>query len=281
MKPHILIVALLALLLLSPIVALAEEATEAEEALAYSRVIDVPGAGPLQYYAQNDPIWARSLYEPYKSSHYRPFKDTGCGPSAAAMAIARQLDVESLPDLINSARDPEKGFPYCVCSVNGYRCDRSHELTTPTTGEDFLTHLPIIFASYAAGNNESQTKYRTEITATSISVFSSLAEAYGLHYKGVRDWEKARVALEAGCSVITTVSKGIFTPASHYLFIASVHDGYVYVLDSFLREDYDELDRRHILEVVEPGLVRASLNDLNRLGFSGFYIISDEEIPLE
>lgn len=275
MKLHIWIITLCALLLLSPIAALAEEEP------AYSRVIDVPGAGPLQYYAQNDPVWARTIYEPYRSSHYRPFKDTGCGPSAAAMAIARQLDADQLPDLIASARDPEKGFPYCACSVNGYRCDRSHELTTPATGEDFLSHLPIIFASYAAGNNESQTKYRTEITATSISVFSSLADAYHLHYKGTREWDKALVALKAGCSVITTVSKGIFTPASHYLFIASVDDGYVYVLDSFMRENYDELDRRHILEVVEPGLVRASLSDLNRLGFSGFYIISDEEIPLE
>ena len=42
---------LLLLLLLLPLTALAE----GEEAALYSRVIDVPGAGPLQYYAQNDP----------------------------------------------------------------------------------------------------------------------------------------------------------------------------------------------------------------------------------
>ena len=58
-------------------------------------------------------------------------------------------------------------------------------------------------------------------------------------------------------------------------------DGYVYVLDPLMRESYDTLDKKHLLEVVEPGLVRARLSSLSSLNFSGFYIISDEEIVLE
>ena len=264
------------LLLLLPLTALAE----GEEAALYSRVIDVPGAGPLQYYAQNDPEWARSVYEPKNGTLYRPFEDTGCGPTSVAMAIARQVPAEHLPDLIASARNPEKGFPYCPCSVNNYTCDRTHEATVPTTPEDFLSHLPVIFGSFATGNNSRRELFRKEFTATSISLFPALAKAYGLNYKATREWDKALAALEAGCSVITTVSKGVYTSSSHYLFIASVSDGYVYVFDPFIRESYGSLDKKHILEIVEPGLVRSSLDNLKSLGYSGFYIISANEIDL-
>ena len=154
-------------------------------------------------------------------------------------------------------------------------------MTYPATGEDFLTHLPVIFGSFAAGNNSGRELFRKENTTTSLGVFSALARAYGLHYRSTREWKKARVALEAGCSVITTVTAGAFTSSSHYLFLASVDDGYVYVLDPLMRESYDTLDKKHLLEVVEPGLVRARLSSLSSLNFSGFYIISDEEIVLE
>ena len=272
-KPLVLAALLLALLVCLP-------AALAEESL-YSRIIDVPSAGPLQYYAQNDPEWARSVYEPYRSSNCRPFGSSGCGPTAAAIAIARQVPADRLNGLLSSAANPEKGFPYCPCSVNNYTCDRTHEATYPTTAEDFRSHLPVIFGSFAAGNNSGRELFRKEHTTTSLGVFSALARAYVLHYRSTREWKKARVALEAGCSVITTVTAGAFTSSSHYLFLASVDDGYVYVLDPLMRESYDTLDKKHLLEVVEPGLVRARLSSLSSLNFSGFYIISDEEIVLE
>lgn len=266
---------LLLLALLVASVAYAEE-----EAAPYSRIIDVPGIGPLPYYAQNDPEWARSAYEPQNSSNFRTFQMSGCGPTAAAMAIARQVPAERLPDLLDCARIPEKGFPYCPCSVNNHKCDRTHLPTYPMTAEDFFSHLPVIFGSYAVGNNRRGTLYRKEFTATSISLFSALAEDYNLYYKAVRDWAQARQALDAGCSVITTVTAGVFTETSHYLFLAGVDGGYLYILDPLMRESYDALDKNHILEVVEPGLVRASLNNLSKLHLSSYYIISDEEIIL-
>lgn len=271
---------LLSLLLLAALLFSCAAQAE-EEAAAYSRIIDVPGIGPLPYYAQNDPEWARSAYEPLRSSNFRTFQMSGCGPTAAAMAIARQLPAERLPDLLAFARSPEKGFPYCPCSVNNHKCDRTHPVSYPTTAEDFFSHLPVIFGSYASGNNHQRTLYRKEFTATSISLFSALAEDYGLHYKAVRDWAQARQALDAGCSVITTVTAGVFTETSHYLFLAGVSGSYLYILDPLMRENYDALDKNHILEVVEPGLVRASLGQLDKLRLSSFYIISDEEIVLE
>ena len=50
--------ALLNILLLLSLMA-ASVAYAEEEAPSYSRIIDVPGIGPLTYYAQNDPEWAR------------------------------------------------------------------------------------------------------------------------------------------------------------------------------------------------------------------------------
>ena len=273
---RILLSALLLMALLFSCAARAEE-----ETLTYSRIIDVPGVGALPYYAQNDPEWARSAYEPLRSSSFRTFQMSGCGPTAAAMAIARQVPAERLPDLLAFARSPSKGFPYCPCSVNNHKCDRTHPVSTPTTAEDFASHLPVIFASYAAGNNHGRTLYRKESSATSISLFSALAEDYGLHYRAVREWSQARQALDAGCSVITTVSSGVFTETSHYLVLAGVSKGYLYILDPLMRESYDGLDKRHILEVIEPGLVRASLGHLDRLCLSGFYVISSEEIVLD
>ena len=97
----------------------------------------------------------------------------------------------------------------------------------------------------------------------------------------MRDWSQARQALDAGYSVITTVTAGVFTETSHYLFLAGVDGGYLYILDPLMRENYDALDKNHILEVVEPGLIRASLNNLDKLRLSSFYVISDEEIILQ
>ena len=272
--------ALLNILLLLSLMA-ASVAYAEEEAPSYSRIIDVPGIGPLTYYAQNDPEWARSAYEPQNSSNFRTFQMNGCGPTAAAIAIARQVPAERLPDLVDYARSPAKGFPYCPCSVNNHKCDRTHPVSYPTTAEDFYSHLPVIFGSYAAGNNRRGTLYRKEFTATSISLFSARANDYGLYYKAVRDWSQASQALDAGYSVITTVTAGVFTETSHYLFLAGVDGGYLYILDPLMREDYDALDKNHILEVVEPGLIRASLNNLDKLRLSSFYVISDEEIILQ
>jgi len=255
--------------------ALAEPApsTEGEGELVYSRIIDVPGVGEWQYYAQNDPLWAESLYEPYRSTNWRLFYRSGCGPTAAAIALSRQVDTEKLPALIAHKNPYSDAYLFCTCSVNGFRCDRTHELSTLLTASDFETYLPIACASYAAGNNVSRTKFRNDTGGTSLSLFRSLAEAYNLHYTGSRYWEDAYSALQQGYSVITTVSKGIFTTESHYLVIAHADEEWIYILDPYMRESYAEMDRRGILEVLEPGLVRAKTSDFNRLGFSGYYML--------
>ena len=249
--------------------ALAEEA----DLTAYSRVIDVPGVGHWRYYAQNDPLWAKSIYEPFNSTKWRTMQETGCGPTALAIALSRQVDPADLPSLLKLKNRYQDGYFLCPCSVNGYRCDRTHEKLDAQTSHDFETYLPVILAAYAAGNNLGRTKYRSMTDGTSIDLFRALARAYNLHYKVARDWEEACAAMEEGYSVITSVARGVFTPISHYLVIASADDTDIYILDPYMRTDYTEYDRKGILEVIEPGLVKAKQSDLPRLAFSGFYMI--------
>ena len=245
---------------------------EGEIELVYSRVIDVPGVGEWPYYAQNDPLWADSIYEPVKSKNWRVFRWAGCGPTAAAIAISRHVEPERLNELLNFKSPYADGYSFCACSINGYRCDRTHELSTLVSAEDFESHLPVALAIFAAGNNTGRTKFRSEASGTSISFFKAIAEAYQLEYAGSRYWEDALVALQEGYSVITTVNKGAFTTDSHYLVVAYADDEWIYVLDPYMRESYAEMDTKDILEIVEPGLVRAKTADFGRLGFSGYYM---------
>lgn len=268
---------LLALLLLAlPLGALAE-AAQAEETpappMAYSRVIDVPGVGEWYYYAQNDPEWNRSLYEAQGSDLYRVFGGAGCGPTALAIALSRQLTPEEMTTLIDHKHPKREGFSYCPCSINYYRChDRTHEPTYVVTPEEYLHNLPRVLGSYAAGNNDDRHKYRNTFDGTSLSLFKEIAEDYGLDYVGTKDWDTACQALQDGYSIITTVTKGIFTTSSHYIVLAHVDEEWIYILDPWMRVEY-ELDKKGRLEVIEPGLIRAKKADLRHLGLYGFYMI--------
>ena len=267
-------VALCALLLIpcaSP--ALAEQAEEPEEDRVYSRVIDVPGIGELPYYAQNDPMWGAMAYRPKRTSAFISMRVGGCGVTAVAMAVARQLSADELVTLAIKSRDVKKGFPICECSVNGYqhRSDE-HEVFTPRTGEEYAQWLPAVIAGYAAGNNKRRLAFVSEGGGTKVKVCEEIADAYELMYRGSHDWDEVTQALQNGWSVVTTVSKGIFTTGSHFLCIAGVADGYIYILDPLMRDEYPT-DKKKVLEIVEPGLVRAKEEDRLRLGLSGFYMM--------
>ena len=274
MKSSIRLLFVLLLFLFLMPTAWAEAADAQEEPLVYSRYIDVPGVGPWYYYAQNDPEWGRSYYEPAGENHYRRFNNSGCGPTSLAIALTRQLDPEDFVALLDK-RDPRtKGFLYCSCSINHIHCFERHEPTYVTTPEEFLHNLPRVLGAYAAGNNYDFHLYRNDFSGTSLNLFPKIAEIFGLDYVGTSKWEVAEEKLKEGYSVITTVTKGIFTTSSHYLVIANIDDEYIYLLDPWMRTEY-QLDRKHRLEVLEPGLLRAKLEDFNRLGLYGFYMMKN------
>lgn len=245
---------------------------------AYSRTITIDGFGDFVYYAQNDPDWDRSLYEPRFSKNYRVMHGGGCAPTAAAIAIANLLTPQELPALLEQAADPETGFPYCPCAVNAFdHYGNEHGITDPRTPEDFRAALPVIFASYATGNNAQGLVLRKrDGFGTSTLIFETLANAYGLTYRGYDDWEDALAVLQSGGVVVTCVTRGIFTSSSHFMVIAAADEEYVYILDPLMREGY-ERDTSHLLEVVEPGLVRGRIKDMLRMGLSSFYTMKRPE----
>ena len=251
-----------------------EEAAE-EEPLVYSRMVSIPGLGEIMYYAQNDPAWSEMVYEAKYSEKRNRMRGAACGPTSLAMAIARQLPDEDLPKLLAEAKHQNLGFRFCQCSVTKDYHSGDHDFIDPRTPEDFKQYLPVIFASYATGNNIHYQQYRYSGAGTNNSIFQALSQYYGLTYKSTHDWEVARAALEDGYSVITTVTKGIFTTTSHYLYIAGIADGYVYILDSLMRTEYPN-DRKHRLEVVEPGVVRAPVDEVAGLQLYGFYMMKAE-----
>ena len=68
----------------------------------YSGIKQVPGMGEMRYYAQNDPLWALLCYEKNNVPKRRPFRDSGCNPTALAMAIAYLVPerIQSFWDLL-------------------------------------------------------------------------------------------------------------------------------------------------------------------------------------
>lgn len=255
-----------------------QEAEQTQETLSYSRTITIDGFGDFVYYAQNDPDWDRSLYEPRFSKNYRVMHGGGCAPTAAAIALANLLTPQELPALLEQAADPETGFPYCPCAVNAFdHYGNEHGITDPRTPEDFRAALPVICASFATGNNAQGLVLRKrDGFGTSTLIFETLANAYGLAYRGYSSWENALSVLQSGGVVVTCVTKGIFTSTSHFMVIAAADEDYIYILDPLMRESY-ERDTSHLLEVVEPGLVRGRTKDVLRMGLSSFYTMKRPE----
>ena len=243
----------------------------AEEDQVYSRFVDIPGIGTAMYYAQNDPVWGQMRYSRNGDGQPMYMKSAACGPTAVAMAIAAQMSDGGLSAITQSASKPETGFKFCPCGINASSHSGNHEVLTLTTDEEFLTYLPTVIASFAEGNNNRHHKYSNS-SGTSLGLLDGVAVAYGIEYRGIRDWDNAVKAMEEGFSVVTTVRKGPFTTGSHFLFIAGVVDDYVYVLDPLMRTEYSN-DKQRVLEILEPGVVRAKVKHLARLGFAGYYMV--------
>lgn len=248
----------------------------AEEAQVYSRTVEIEGLGTFAYYAQNDPKWAKMDYEPRGSDKHRTMKAGACGPTSLAIAIANQVPRERLIEIQDHAAEPKQGFPFCECSVNAHHYYGGHEIMRPRWVDDFAEYLPVIFASYATGNNDHWLKLRkANYSGTSLWLFHMICEVYGLDYQAYSEWEDARKALESGATIITTVTKGIFTSSSHYMCIVGIADGWVYLLDPLMRSEYPG-DKNGWVEVVEPGVIRAKVENVDHLWLYGFYAIRND-----
>ena len=239
-----------------------------------SRTVNVPGRGEMQYYAQNDPVWAAMRYEARKSKQARPFGQGGCGPTSMAMAIANLVPEESLGGISAYAR-VENGYTFCTCSVNQYFCNHRHAQYKLETPAEFRRYLPLAIASFATGNNIWGETSRGDGGGTNTAFMKRVTEAYGLYFTLTKDRELALSALADGAMVIASTGgkASPFTGGGHYLTLASVYEGSLYILDPYLKADYGKTDRRHLITQIEPGVLRVRMEDLDELLLYTFYIV--------
>ncbi len=242
----------------------------------YSRVITVPGRGDIVYYAQNDPLWGGLIYEQANASAKRPFRDSGCNPTAAAMALRIVLGDEEIAKIIDAAKRP---YALCTCSINSVACIWKHDRYQLNAEKDILKYLPLILGDFATGNNSLATQSRSNAVGTGTGYLHKVAEVLGVNIIFTTDFGEAREAVLAGKGVVAHVgSSGAFTNTGHYVLFASIDGDTLYFLDPLLRTKYTT-DPKKKLVVVEPGLVTLKTNELGYAAASNYIIFSNDENP--
>lgn len=259
------------------------EGAERFEDSTLQRLVYMPnGSGPFHYYAQNDPVWSRLVYEGPKASTNRPFGDGGCNPTALAMVVASLVPADRL-NLLGMNTAPGATVTMCPCSINNPSCylsrkDPSHVSYTLVTGEDFAATLPLAFGNFATGNNASQRLYRLLGSSqggnggTTMDLFEPIAAIYGLSTRNTYDMDEIYATLDRGgmvialCSGITQIFSG---GNGHYVVIASYDDDYLYVMDPFIRDKYKK-DRFALIEKLDDGILRVKRTSQKHIGFGQF-----------
>jgi len=247
---------------------------ELESRESYTKTVEIPGFGQAIYYAQNDPTWSTMIYEARRPTARRRFGASGGGPTALAIAIANLADDEQLSRLL-VCPSSEEGFTLCACSVNQYFCNKKHVQMRVAGVENLKRYLPVVLANFATGNNLWDVQSRTHASGTDADFFPYVANACSLDYRNSREFSEMIDALQNGAVVVagTGSSWSPFTGGGHYVVIFSMDETYLYIVDPYLKEDYSSTDHHHVLEVLEPGLVRVKWKDINYLRLYGFYII--------
>ncbi len=238
----------------------------------YSGIIEVPGKGPMRYYAQNDPLWEDMAYERSETQSRRPFGDGGCGPTAGAMAIANLVPEEGLSKIAQFAK---KEYAICPCSITKEKCIHTyHARYVLTSQRDFVRFLPLVMGDFAMGNNVFGVTGRGADKGTNAGFLYQVAQAYGLNVTATTDKNAVFQALKQGCTVVGHAARGgAFTNTGHYVLIAHADDEKVYVLDPLAREKY-KTNQSKILEIIQPGLVAIKHADYAATGIGSYMVFS-------
>lgn len=238
-----------------------------------SGFIQVPGiAAPMRYYAQNDALWENLVYERKGVQKVRPFRDSGCSPSALAMAIAKLVPSEELSKISGFAAVP---YTLCECSINKGACARHRGRYNITSQRDFERFLPLILADFACGNNTFGVYSRSAAQGTATAYIPKVCEVYGLDYSFTSDYQQAMTAAsnENQAVIALAGSGGCFTNNGHYVFFAAADEKALFVLDSLCRTEY-KTSHADKLTILQPGLVALKHSDVQYACFSNFIILT-------
>lgn len=239
---------------------------------SYSCMMEVPGRGLMRYYAQNDELWRDLTYEKEGVVTIRPFRDSGCSPTAMAMALASLIPEEELP-LIRSYAKRE--YSLCSCSINKARCTHSHARYVLTSARDYARFLPLVLADFAAGNNIMGVVSRNTAAGTGSGYLNKVAEAYGLQISFLNRYTEAKemVGRENVAVVALAGRNGCFTTVGHYVFLAGKDDDAMYIMDPLYRTTYKSFNKNNKLKIIQPGLVKLRHNDCSAANFTHYVVL--------
>lgn len=251
-----------------------------DEAQTQNDWVNVGPMGPMMVYAQNDPLFAQMRYESALTDVYRDFEGGGCGPTAVAMIVANLVEKEDLPTISQYAKN-ELGNLFCACSVNRVYCSHLHPPYQMVTPDEYLRYLPVAIADFAAGNNTwDLNARRVGSTGTNIRFVEYVCNVYNLSYTPITGLDAALEHMThntgLGLVLASALRGSPFSNSSHFVVIAGVDDEYFYVLDPLRRteEEYRKTDKRHILDLIAPGVARIRLEDFGRSDLSPVAYIS-------
>lgn len=245
----------------------------------YSGLVEVPGFGEMRYYAQNDPLWRDLIYEKEDThASSRPFRDSGCSPTALAMAVANLVSADELSVIRQYAKHD---FALCSCSVNKGRCTHSHTRYVISSQRDYERFLPLIFGDFAAGNNTLGVVSRSTAVGTGSAYLEKIAQVYGLSIRFVNDYSEAvELVGTKNASVMALAGKnGVFTTVGHYMYLAGKDGENLFIFDPLLRKNYRAYTNWSKVEVLQPGLVSMRHKDFWAAKFSYFIVLEKEAAP--
>ena len=230
--------------------------------------VEIPGrVRPVLYYAQNDPVWGDVPFKRRDKSHHpgRTIALSGCEPTAMAIVLRHLLTDEELMSLFELSF-LERGLDFCICSAAPFGCSKKHEQYPVDSQEKLSRYFAVVMAGFAGGNNP--------IGLGGHNTINMITHAYDLEYRRTGDDQEAVKAIDRGA--IAIISSGSNTSAisatGHYLTLMGSDEEYLYFLDPFLRDSYEETDRNRVIELISPGYFRVKRENQQALVITGYLL---------
>ena len=234
---------------------------------SWTKSVTVEGRTFLLF-AQNSPDWAK-LYMVENRKTNRRFGEAGCAVTALANATVNSIPTHRLREIVEIMKSPLAFDSVVLARYFG----RTEGRFQPEEDCDFVRYWPVILANYAEGNN---LKHHHE--AQGPSFYPWIFEHFGLRFKATADVRETIGALREGALAVSCSSgqKSPFSTIGHFFTLCAADDEAVYILDSYFRDVYPK-DKRHILEILEPGVLRVTMNNLPHIGLQTQYIVWPDE----
>lgn len=238
-----------------------------KERESYTHVVNILGKNYLVF-AQNSPEWYE-LYADDKKDSTRMFGPSGCVVGSFANVVVNSLPYSRLSEITSIMRTSPKIDTRGLTRNNGKSSGR-FEIKNDS---DFLRYWPLVVGNYAAGNNQ-----HYSYVPMQTGFYHYLTDFYGIRMEVKKNWRESLNYLNEGAMVITcsSGSSSPFSKIGHYFVFVAMDDEYVYIIDSYFRDSFP-LDKKHIVEYVEPGVERIKISNLHKMQIETQYVIWPDE----